>query len=341
MIAIEDNLKYLIECKSSNTPGDVLKSGSENFLKSMLEFVALQNLAESAKWQYRYLLVVNIDVSKDIIELFTNRSAEQVKRVVEKLKDFGTREYGNKFNANLVSTDIMQRTLDATTILTLPDQYLRERYRSDIAFKQQCENYQARWRIPRSGLLPNRGVLISKNSPRINFLCKSETHENCSDQTVNDFVCHIGNLAGLFRKIRNTYEKLGSPVCCLIGSKELGYLPSNIEADEKASSKDVASVLSIILNDSYKPPDCGLTFLVVPGTFDIVVANTGQLAKLVRSVYDPISNKYDLRKIPEIEGVGLLVKILLARDVLRREYKLITCLDDYTAGDDNADFIID
>lgn len=335
LMAIRDNLTYLVECKSSERPGDVLRLGSEEFLKAMLEFVALHNFSETSKWQYQYLLAINIDVGKDLLDLFKNMSTEQIDILKDKLKDFGTRKYGNKFNDDIVSSDILRGTLNATIILHLTDQYLKEKYRSDGDFRRNCEDFSAKWRTPRSNLIPNKGTILSLNSPRISFRCKSETHDNCTELAIDGFVCHIRDVPELLDKIWVIYEKRGSPVCCLIRSGEIGYSRSDIEVDKKASSKEVAGVLSKALNNSLRLVNGKITVLIVPGTYDIAVTDTAKLAELVRSAYDPFSSKYDLRKIPELRGLGLLLKTLLAREVMRQEYKIVTSLEDYFADEDD------
>jgi hypothetical protein len=335
LMAIRDNLTYFVECKSSDRPGDVLRLGSEEFLKAMLEFVALHNFSITSKWSYQYLLAINIEVGKDLLDLFKNTSTEQINRLSDKLKDFGTRKYGNKFNNNMVSNEILKGTLNATIILHLTDQYLKEKYRSDGNFRQHCEDFSAKWRTLRSNLIPSKGAILSPNYPRISFRCKSETHDNCTELAIAGFVCHIRDVPELLDKIRTVYEKMGSPVCCLVRSREIGYSHSDIEVDEKTSSKEVAGALSDALNNSLRSVNNTITVLMVPGTYDIAIVDTAKLAGLVRSAFDPFSSKYNLKEILELRGMGILVKTLLAREVMRQEFKIITSLDDYFADEDD------
>jgi len=335
LVATSDSLTHIyIECKSSSTPEYALKQGSEEFLKAMLEFVALQSFSETAEWQYQYVLVVNVDVGKDLMSLFKDMSAEQINRLMYRMKKFGARKYGSKFNAELISTDILRRTLGVTTILHLSDQYLKERHRSDSNFRQYCEHFSAQWRTSRSNAVPDRGTIISQGHPCICFLCKSKTHDNCTEIIIDGFICHIGNLSKILRRVLAAYEKMKSPVCCLIRSREIGYSISDIAFDERISSKDVAGALSSALNNSSQLATSSISLIVVPGTYDIVVADTIRLAERVRSAYELFSGKYNLCKISELKGLGMLVKTLIAREVLRHGYKIMTSSDDYLVEED-------
>lgn len=208
--ATDDGLHYFVECKSSNIPGEILRIGSEDFLKAIVEFIALQNLSETAKWKYRYLLATNIDAGKDIEDLFKNMSANQLNKLSDKLRDYASKRARKRFNSKLISTDLVRRTLNATNIIHLTDQFLREKYRSDKLFKDCCDSFSAKLRTPRSDLLPTRGILTSQDHPRIDFLCRSETHESCVESVHKGFACHIGKAHEFPDKIINAYKKMGS-----------------------------------------------------------------------------------------------------------------------------------
>jgi len=328
--AIRDSITFLIECKSSDTPGEVLRLGSESFLKAVLEFTALQNFSEISGWNYQYLLAVNFPIGREVQDLFKSMSPEQLSKLANRVKEFGVREYGSKFNADLITTDLLRRTFNVTNMILLTDQFLREKLRSDDVFKKHYEDLSSKLRTPRLGTVPERGVLISQGYQHVTFLCMAETHENCRELAIDGFVCHIGNASELLGKIQTAYEKMGSPVCCLIRGRELEYSPYDVEADEKASSKDIAQALSNALNNLLPQiNNSAVILLVVPGTFDIVIADRRKLANLIRSSCDPISGKYDLRKIPELDGLGILVQVSLATQILRQEYKIMTSIDNY------------
>jgi len=329
-IATGDGPQFFVECKSSKTPGEVVRIGSEDFLKAMIEFVALQNFSEKYKWQFRYLLVTNVDFGKDIVDLFEKTQTKQLKNLRDRLRDYGAHKKPNtKTNMKIISTDLVRRTINATTIVTLTDQFLREKYLSDKVFKDWCDSFSAKLRAPRSDLLPTRGVVISQNHPRIVFLCKAETHESCKESLHKGFVCHIGKALEFADEIMTAYKKAGSPICRLIRSKELDYSPSDVVVEKTASLKDVADALSDALGNLLKHTNVAFTLAIAPGTYDIAIAKRARLAKLVRSSYDPPSDKYDLDKIRELNGLGAILKISLAKQAMLQEYEIMTSPEDY------------
>jgi hypothetical protein len=334
LTAINNSQTYLVECKSSNVPGEVLRLQSQDFLKALLKFAALEVFSDVSKWELRYLLVTNRDVGKDIIDLFELKSEQQLNSLSRRLQDYGAKEYGLKFSRDVVSAELLRRALNVTNIIHLSDQYLREKSRSDDQFRQWCESFSAGLRTPKATLLPDRGVIITRDNPRITFLCNSETHENCTEKIVDGFICHIQNASGFLDKVQSAYSKIGSPICCLIRGNELGYSPSDIKFDERASSKDVANAVSHALNSLMESRRDGVSILLVPGTFDVAVADKTKLAELVRSSFNPSIGKYEIYRVSELKILGTLVMVMLSRQVLSQEYKLATSLDDYLADDD-------
>lgn len=119
----------------------------------------------------------------------------------------------------------------------------------------------------------------------------------------------------------------------MIRSKELGYSSSDISVEKNASPKDVADALSDALSSLLRKDSAEMTLKVVPGTYDIAIAKTVELAKLVRSAYDPPSDKYDLRKIQELAGFGAVVKTSLAMQAMLQEYKIRTSTENYLADE--------
>jgi len=333
--ATHGNSTYLIECKSSTQPGHVLRLSGEEFLKPILEFCALQNFSEISRWAFQYLLVVNFPVGKEVMDLFKKGDNEAVVSLSSRLREFGMLKHGPKFKAEQITPDLVQRTLNCTSILHLTDQYLKERLNSDQSFNSLCETFSSQQRELGLGPIPSRGVQTARNFPQIVFRCASKTHENCDELETDGIVCHVGNSLSFIQSIMARYAEQGSPVCSMVCGIDLGYAADAVVSDAQLSLREISAALTIAFNalcNKYGFNEA--TLFVVPGTYDLVVGDKKKLAAIVRTHYNPATNKYDLNHTTQFAGLGRLVKIAFAILVLRQAYSITTSEEDYVAEEE-------
>jgi len=221
------------------------------------------------------------------------------------------------------------------SIITLTDERLREKMKSDNSFKRHCEQFSKQLRVPKSSDVLERGIVALPGFAYVTFLCNGGNHEGCEDIVADKIICHIGNPKQFATRITHHYEGLTCPTVKLLKSQELGFSANDIIADSQISPKDIAAALTFAINRTLEGRDRkDITSMFVPGTYDIVIANKRKLAQIIRSSYDSKTGRYDLNRTSELTGLGGLVKIELAKQILLFEYRIVTNEEDYLAEEE-------
>jgi hypothetical protein len=333
--AVHENNTFLVECKSSEQSDTILRMRSVPFAKAILEFASIENFAETSGWTYRYLLVSNTPIGKDIQDLF---SANLPTRLLDSLlaysKEVGRREY-SKFKPRTLNKRLLKEALSRVSVIPLTDQLLFELYNSDGEFKRYCEEFSGQLRRAKGQLYPIPRAVLSIGRPMVIFKCNSISHEHCDEIFVDGYVCHIGNARALVRRLLDLYSK-GSKDLSVITTRKLGYSPKEVVSSPEVSPEIEASVLSDALDKLISGTErTTLMSYLVPGTFDVVLCSKERLGKMIKDTYDSEADKYRIDHIPKMKELGVAVKVPLAMKVMKEAYKVATHPDHYDVETDN------
>src|SRR5690606_22837206 len=151
-----------------------------------------------------------------------------------------------------------------------------------------------------------------------------------------DLVFHIGNIESFTKRLAEIYDPSLSTPFTLIKLTGLDGISKKVEVPKNASQKEIAQTLSKMLTSSMSKIDKKLIVLVIPGTFDILVGDHARLKKIVKKAHNFAEDKYILDPIPEFQNLGSIVKVALARHVLKF-YDFETTEDDFIANDEQLE----
>ena len=314
--SIGGNIEYAIECKSSIHRDQILVEKSDQFLEGMLEFLALEGIAESSKWQYNYILAANFPISRKIASLIKARSPRQLNAVRKLIISFGIKNKP-QFNQRVASAKKIGQVFGKLALIEFPDQYINKlKQNSDYAKIYDAFADQLK---PLHMNIILGGAIDVLRFERISFLCGDPNHLTCQDIGVNGVVCHLGKVQD-FRKQVICLEKDVKHLK-LIKLADLGYSVQAISGPSNYSSQEIAEAISAALNKCL-----GLTRLVylVPGTYDILLINSEDMIERIKNSLDAKTMKYLLDQVSELKGLGSALKVSLARAIFAFYHVMIT-----------------
>ena len=335
--AVHENNTFLVECKSSDQSDAILRMRSVPFAKAILEFASIENFAKSSGWTYRYLLVSNTPIGKDIQDLFSaNLPTSLLDRLLAYSKEVGRKEY-SQFRPKTVNKQLLREALSRTSVLTLTDQLLLELYSSDDEFKRYSDLFSGQLRRAKGQLYPITRAVLSTGRPMVILQCSSMSHEHCEEIYVDGYICHIGNARTFVRRLLDAYSK-GSKDLDVITTHELGYSPKEVVSNPEISPEMEANVLSDALYKIISGTERRIMMpYLIPGTFDVVLCSKERLGKMIKDTYDPEADKYRINHIPKMRELGVAEKVPLAMRVMKEAYKIVTHPDHYDVEVDNED----
>ncbi len=323
--AIHDDLTFLVQCKSSTTPGHVLRIRSDEFLKTIIEFLGITCFSERSGWHYRFLLITDFPIGIEIRELMKYKTSERMQKISTYLAEWGSDKYGDKFNATAISSGSVRATLDATWMddrLTFEN--LKQRFAIDDKFRSTYEEFSSRLRRPTSSTIGIEGSPVTSDYSFVRVSCQSDLHDECDEYSVDGTICHLAHPKRMMQEVASLYTSLGSPMCCSIDSSALSHGLTLVSSTDDLDAEDISRILTSVLERLSASILPEATLLVTPGTLDIVIAARTQLGRLIVSAHDSNRDQYDLGRIPEIKTLGPLVQISLARKILRDEYRIVS-----------------
>lgn len=311
--AIKDDDEYLVECKSSIHRDEILDINNGQFLKSMLEFLALELFSERMRWNFHYILATNFPVSRRIVSLGQHPSTGQLNRFRSLLIAYGHKRYCENFNLDIASAELITKVFSNLTFLGLSDQYLKQKMNSDVNYKRNYEMFSSRLKQLRSQSVPSEdGLTEITRFERISFLCKSADHEGCRDITIDAIVCHIGKIDHLISKLGELQKENESGIK-LVRANQLGFSVNDVVRPPHLSSKEASEALTAAMNTLIEN---NYLIYVVPGTFDIILIDKSRMVDKIKKSFDRQTFKYQLDTIREFEGLGPSLRILVARFIL-------------------------
>ena len=326
--ASKDNVEYLIECKSSKHRDQILDLNDSQFLKSMLEFLALEMLSEQTKWDFCYILATNYPVAKEIATLGQEGSTRQVERLRNALIGFGCKEHGETFNSGATSARRIVKVLRTLVCLELPDQYLRLKMSSDSEYRKNYETFSSR--------LKHLDLTLSQDGPAqvrrfqtVSFLCKSSSHEKCRNIPTDGMICHVGNIDSFTSELE-PFRKRNETGIRMIRASQLGFSVNDVDYPRNVSTKEVSESITIALNSLIG--DACLLY-IVPGTFDVLLIDKEIMVEKIKRCFDLHTLKYELDTVKEMRGLGASLKISAARFILS-SYHLSCDEDDFISNED-------
>jgi len=322
--ASKDDVEYLIECKSSRYRDEVLKINNDQFLKSMLEFLALELFSEQTKWNFKYILATNFPIARDVGALGQS-SPQQLEGFRNVLVQFGRKEYGENFNPDVAKSKYLTVVLKALTFLELPDQYLKSKMNSDEDYKRNYEMFSSRLKQLRTQLSSEGGLTEITRFARVSFLCKSSDHEECRDIVTDGIVCHIGKTT-LFISRLEEFQKENKSGIKLVRANQLGFSVNDVTYPTHLSSKEASEAITAALNTFIEN---NYSVYIVPGTFDVILIDTNRMVHKVKNCFNSETLKYQLDTVKELEGLGPFLKVSVARSILNR----------YHLSPDESDFV--
>ncbi len=318
---------YFIECKSTTSPNKVLKPSSEEFLDGLLEFVALNEFRKLSDWDIKFLLCSNCPVSVEVAQLLEEQPFHEIRKLRLLLLEAGRRKHGIGFRGVRISSRNIVETLKNTRAIEFPDRFLKELTR-DEGFKANLEamtEQLKRFRPDSSG----GGQIISRTGT-IYLLCDSDNHDLCEEQLSQNFLCHIGKCSNLIRRLVLFHSDLGSPLICVIPSKQVGYTTRNVRRPAGCTSRETSDALTHSLNALATGHGIrDLFFDFVPGTLDVVVAKKKELAELIYNSQTAPHATYDLGKVIELHQLGESLAVELSIRVLKDVYNVNTDESNY------------
>jgi len=323
------DVEYLIECKSSRYRDEVLDINSDKFLKSMLEFLALELFYGQMGWNANYVLAVNFPVARKLVSLEQQTSARPLEKFRNLLVEFGHKEHGEIFNPDVASTERIIKVLRALTLLELPDQYLRTKMRSDKNFRENYEMFSSRLKKLHSQLASKGGLTEMTRFETISFLCKSPEHNGCRDIPVDAIVCHIGKIDGFISKLEE-FQKGNASGIKMVRTNQLGFSRKDFVYAKHLSSKEVSvaitKALNTLIENSY-------SIYVVPGTFDVILIDKDRMVNRIKRCFNSETLKYQLDDVKELADLGASLKVSVAQFILSK-YHLSPGENDFVAEEE-------
>lgn len=315
--ARKDNFSYYIECKSSIDSNKILKINSQEFLKGILEFIALENLAENSNQKFRYLLVTNFPISKELTEL-TSHNNKIIKNLQKLVIKEGSSIYGKEFKKGVVTINRLRNIITNLSILKLDESLLAYKLKNDVDYQSIYNQFAQRLKQTESNNKTDTVVISEENF--IDFSCKSHDHSSCIDIVIDNTNCHIGNMENLLKKIHSAYVGINNKSLITVPAKSFDYDINSIKHHKTLSTLDVALIISKAINAQLDKKE-NLIVYMIPGTYDLIIMNKEILCEKIKSTQQDA--KYLLDKIEEMVGLGSYLKIKIAKMVLEETYGVI------------------
>jgi hypothetical protein len=326
--ATRGDVQYLIECKSTRNPDEIMKCNSANFLDAMLEFVVLRRFREVSKWDVRFVLATNMPVGsqvRDLLETRPERLVRMLRSQLSKRKDFD----GNpEFDKSLISVRNIRNTLTWLKIIDLPDRFLSKAM-TDPKFQDVHQEMSKQLKGLQTLTLQG-GSAVIQNYPKVTFQCNSQQHQACEEMLVNQIICHWRNADAMVRRLLALYYKREAPMVTIIRSSEGLYHVKDVHWSNDLTPTIVSKTLAECLNRSKLIREKGVITLFVPGTFDVILADKDRLAEAIAGTFSKNTFKYNLGAIDELRDLGDAVATELAKEVLRSALKISTDDSHYT-----------
>lgn len=302
----DSDFEYIIECKSSTNPDEILDVNDEQFLKAMLEFLAIRFFYTKMSWKTYYILATNFPVARRLISLRKNLEAEAIRKLSLRLIKFGVKEH-KSFNKEVASTEAIVNVLRDTTFLQLFDQYLRIKMESDKIFSENFKLYSTKLKNF-SAQLSGPEPVESTDFQTIYFMCDSINHDECKEMLVRPYVCHYGDIRNIIAKLTKL-EKNGK-IVQKATTRYLGYsVAKDIKFSIETSPELVAEIVSKLLSQNMDTNYCAY---VVPGTFDVLIINRDLAKRKIKACFLEAKSKYFLDQMQEFKGLGSELKIAVA-----------------------------
>jgi len=300
IIATKSNVQFNISCKFSEKPEQILRSGSQEFLETILEFIPLTQIEDSLNLQMNYILATNFMISKELSQRRDwefNKNVEVSERVIR----FGRKKYGDKFNADLFQADSLRRLLTHLHLLIWNVNEFEALYEKDNKFQKAFDIlYRRLLNVPRQGLSLHD---IVKSD--VVIFCDSSDHKKCNDTIIENRTCHIGSLNTIKMKLGKILEAQPFQLITEVSGVEIGLTPSRVKSFCNISPEGICRILNSIFNNrqllKIRYPH---TFYVLPVTFNILAFEPFALAKRIKATEDELK-KVHPTSVVEIQQLGL------------------------------------
>lgn len=312
-------VEYHIECKESIDHDKILKVDSGEFVKSMLEFLALEYYAEKNGQIFNYLLAINFPAGQEIHSLIRNCPARLISKLRVAIIQRGKQLPNAKFKANVASKSRILRVLHKTGIIEMPFALINEKIKNNPAIEKFIAA-AVRGIAPEDYSHSGAGPVILSTEKRILFNCKSITHLPCAEKTIRSTVCHIGHYENLIRKIVKRTSSIEKAKLVIIKTKDLGYRTRDVKVIG-IDRDSVPGIVSDHLNELLRSRTSARVVLV-KNTFDLVAFHGNAIAQLVKNSMNE-DGEYDLERIREFDPLGS-VKIAVAQYALWDSYGIKT-----------------
>jgi hypothetical protein len=280
----------------------------------MLEFVALELFREKSRWEYRFILATNMATGIGLRSLVEERSESGIRKLSAQLVKKARKEKAKNIDKRLFNRPRIVSTLARLKIIEFPDRFLAKSM-EDEKFRQSLERLSKQLKVPRTPGTESKSGIIDR-TPRINFNCSSNRHDYCNDSSVEGVLCHLGKGDWLAKRLVTLYLARRSPVLTIIRSSECGFRTHDIWYSHDISPVTAARTLGKCVSQMQYLKSRDLYAIMIPGTFDVVVADKYKLADKIKRSFSNKSKQYDLSIIPEFDDLGQELGIVLAREVL-------------------------
>lgn len=301
--AIKANMQYNISCKFTEKPNRVLRPSSREFLEVLLEFAPIHNAEKRLNGQMNYILATNHIFGTELLQV-RNWEFSKYEQLSERIKRFGERRFGNRFNCSIFQPDALRLLLNRLCMLTFSIDELEMLHKESSEFQKAYDILSRRLlNIPRQGLCLHEVITVD-----FTVLCRSKNHTECYDLLIEDRICHVGNLDAIRRKLERSLQKRKGELIKRISAAEIGFTPNDVASRYSISPNAVCRTLNVIFNKK-ELLKSRHAFYVLPVVFDILAFEAYDLAQRIKETKDEFERVHPLR-VKEISALELDQKAL-------------------------------
>jgi hypothetical protein len=306
IIAQEGDVRYNISCKFSQKEDSLLRLRSKTFLSVFLEFLPLLLASRDLGQRMEFVLATNMRFAEDISQLFRYGQSKLVQTLVIATRNLGSTQFGVEFNRELFSSSTMDNLVRKIVPLKVTIGELEHLYSQNEAYRRAFENFsKSLVRTPKVGL-----NLFNLTKPDVWVNClstESTNHGTCTEVTIDNTLCHIGNIENIRRVLISQAKALSKSSDSILIVEAEQVFERNVPAFQSQNHSELktCSILTRGFNDRkiVALPE-HIAVLVMAGTRNVLVLNGDMLAPRIKKTCDEMF-RFHPNLIPEIQSLDL------------------------------------